>query len=428
MPESASPDLDAFLCYGLLLAVGAIVAVVRLSGELAAFRGAWLMGETWLLFFAYVAVPLLLYWLLDRTGAIRDTSVFSALIVGVGYQQILTGSGGSGIQAPGEVSTLWAPFVAWADRLAGRIAKRIHRNEERFRSAVIRSASEESRLAILKEYAVAAADDQATLEAALAEIEGRTGLGEQTVREQKAELLYDEAASSDDYRRQLHEKGVVNQLTYLWVGLDWRLGAWFGIVLAGLLVSMYYATDWTFRQIDMGQTSLRYDLWRLHKENASSADRFRAYVRTKERMSSPAWDEGMSALFAEAVRQPGLTPATVERLIGLALETRVVDGRSSGRDALLIDALRSESVDARARINNALLLLAEDRGVDPAGLGDWKPREGDSVVEVERRIREWRTVLVHSPLVHPCRDLGSQTCEPDGCVLRIASVRELSSP
>src|SRR5713226_3872670 len=124
MDMNVSPDLEAFCCYGLVLLLGLAVAWSQVSRRLGKLPGQWIMVNTWLLFFAYTFVPVLLFWFLDRTNAVHDTSLFAAVLVGFGYQQILTGSLGS-IRAPGDVSKFWQPFGIWADSISDRIRERI---------------------------------------------------------------------------------------------------------------------------------------------------------------------------------------------------------------------------------------------------------------------------------------------------------------
>jgi hypothetical protein len=61
-----------------------------------------------------------LFWLLDRTGALVDTSLFAAVLVAVGYERILSGDDQT-LRAPGEVSQFWTPFLAMADNVAKRV-------------------------------------------------------------------------------------------------------------------------------------------------------------------------------------------------------------------------------------------------------------------------------------------------------------------
>ncbi len=90
MDLAISPDLSALCCYTIVAIVGAWVAGRQIAGRLSGIPGLWLEWRTYLLFMLYTAVPLAMFWLLDRGGAIADTSVFAAVLVGLGYQQIIS--------------------------------------------------------------------------------------------------------------------------------------------------------------------------------------------------------------------------------------------------------------------------------------------------------------------------------------------------
>jgi hypothetical protein len=124
MALDVSPDLEAAICYLMVLGVGGLAALFQLYQKLGGVRGAWVMLETWALFTVYALIPVALFWLLDRSNAIHDTSVFGAVAVGVAYQQILSGQLSS-IKAPEQVAGFWQFFSAWADRMAARIRDRI---------------------------------------------------------------------------------------------------------------------------------------------------------------------------------------------------------------------------------------------------------------------------------------------------------------
>src|SRR4051812_39947200 len=112
MDLTVSPDVDALICYAITLIAGVIVAFVRVANLFGGSRIVWVFIQTWLLVLAYALVPPVLFWLLDRAGAINDTSLFAAVLIGFGYQQVITGSDGA-IKTPSTLGTLWSPFLAW---------------------------------------------------------------------------------------------------------------------------------------------------------------------------------------------------------------------------------------------------------------------------------------------------------------------------
>src|SRR2546425_1150397 len=108
MEQITSPDLPAWLCYLLVLSVGMLVARENVNRLLASYPGHWSFGNTWALFWARAAIPVVLFWFLDYTAALRDTALFAALAVAIGYRQIFAG-GIQGIAMPGQTPRLWQP-------------------------------------------------------------------------------------------------------------------------------------------------------------------------------------------------------------------------------------------------------------------------------------------------------------------------------
>ena len=115
----------------MVLLLGVIAAFSQISKRLDKLPGKWIMVNTWLLFFAYTFLPVALFWFLDRSNAIHDTSLFAAVLIGFGYRQIMTGELAS-IRPAGDFSKFWQPFAAWSDHVADRIRNRVVRNESLF--------------------------------------------------------------------------------------------------------------------------------------------------------------------------------------------------------------------------------------------------------------------------------------------------------
>ena len=96
MDLSVSPDWDTRLCYLVVLLCGLVSARIQLYKRFveAKISGAWLVPNTWLVFGIYVFIPIALFWLMDRTSALTDTSLFAALLIGLAYPAILAGGFG----------------------------------------------------------------------------------------------------------------------------------------------------------------------------------------------------------------------------------------------------------------------------------------------------------------------------------------------
>ena len=136
MDLNVSPDIGALWCYLIVAILGAWVAVRQIQLRLGGIGGIWFHPKTWVLFAAYLSVPIVLFWLLDRTGATTDTSLFAAALVGVGYERIITGQTDT-LRPPGDISRFWTPFLAYADSVARTVRERIARGQSRVDERVI---------------------------------------------------------------------------------------------------------------------------------------------------------------------------------------------------------------------------------------------------------------------------------------------------
>jgi hypothetical protein len=63
-----SPDWPALWCYFIILAIGFVAATVQINRLFPGFPQAWLMMSNWVLFAAFLLLPVLLFWFLDRTA------------------------------------------------------------------------------------------------------------------------------------------------------------------------------------------------------------------------------------------------------------------------------------------------------------------------------------------------------------------------
>lgn len=273
MELNVSPDFDAYLCYLVVVFGGTVAAVRQIDKRLGTYPGIWLIARTWILFFAYIAVPVALFWTLDRTGAISDTSLFAAIIVGVGYERILSG-GEETLAAPQGLSRFWSPFLAYADEVVGHVRDRTYRNQLRFDEKLVAAVMESDQAyAALEQLALSHSADIVALQAALQAIDGKAGtLGAEAVREQKIRLLYAEASGLPDYRYLMREKKIIGGLFYYWYEPRWR-----GRLAAALMaVLMLGAVGIAAKTLQAPKVVTAYYVWRLAKPDVSKKDLFRA--------------------------------------------------------------------------------------------------------------------------------------------------------
>jgi hypothetical protein len=140
-----------------------------------------------------------LFWLLDRTGATTDTSLFAAVLVGVGYERIITGQTDTH-RAPGDISRFWTPFLAYADSVARTVREHIARDQARVDERVMAEiAATEQSFTNFFEFARSRVANANALSTQLdAMDQSAAGQGPVYVRERKTRLMYGMMISLSD--------------------------------------------------------------------------------------------------------------------------------------------------------------------------------------------------------------------------------------
>jgi hypothetical protein len=395
---SVSPDLGAYCCYSLVLLIGLFVAWSQVSKRLGNLPGQWIMVNTWLLFFAFTFVPVLLFWFLDRTNAVHDTSLFAALLVGFGYQQILSGSLGS-IRVSGDASKFWQPFGAWADSISDRIRGRIQVNSSQFDERLLATIrADASKFDALKEVTLAHAADpnapDATLQAIAA---NKNVLGETGVHAKQASALYQslQQSSPEQFEYLLYKHDVISPKWYFWYAKEWRsktTAIVVGTVLLACIALAVWGPETRFgTPVSTPFHRAQYYIWRLHKDNATDYDRFRAATKLL------GYLESTPSIYPELVdvlKVPNLPVKTADSILGLIVETRQSAANSHvDLQALLVGALRTENSDIRGRVHKVLLYLANDRHATvPDGLKTWQSDPKQSSMDIDQLVEQWSQI------------------------------------
>jgi hypothetical protein len=391
MDLTVSPDLEAYWCYAIVVVLGAWVGARQVNKRLGGIRGIWLQIRTWVLFLAYLAVPVGLFWLLDRTGAIADTSFFSAVLIGVGYERIITGQSDT-VRTPEEVSRFWTPFLAYADSVERSARQRTARDQSRLDERVIaKIANDPAIYDRFLELSRLRAADLPALDAQLASIDQvGAGQGEVYARERKTRFLYGLLIALPDGYRLLLDRNIVDRPFYYFyvcgIGLALRpmLAALLILVVAGLALWRYAP--------DYHQGLERYYAWRIGKLGSTDQDQFRA------RRSMVALMQANNGVRSQAVydltqllRRPNMPMERVDLILQTLLEASDQDKPDTSLAVWLAPSLRAISVDARSRVHDVLKFLASKCTTQPAPeLQQWRPADGDSTSDLERRVTDWR--------------------------------------
>lgn len=409
MTQDFSPDIEAWIAYVLVALSGGWVARRQVRRRLADMPQAWRAPHTWFLFLIYLMVPILLYWVLDRTSAIIDTSMLSALLVGFGYERIMAGTntedgtGSAGVAAPGPVRSIWAPLLAYADEIAAKVRDTLNREASRELALAIKDvAADPDRLDKLAQLARARAVDLADFDARITQIEATyRPISEDEARIRKTRAYMAQVVAEEDYKDLLAERGVIDSGWWQRAsGSGEAIARLIGFVLlAGILVWAFVGEQRVFSMTGSlwSDAVVDYRLWRIEKPNATEANLVRARDRLGELLANPRQRDAVVDRLAMALQAPGLSSQRADRLLQVLVANRFVFGDEPRQlAAKLIDALHADSPDVRTRINNALLFLAAQAGLDTAPeisrVRQWSAQTTDTMVEIEEQIVNWRRI------------------------------------
>ena len=404
MDISFSPDLPAWVCYVVVLAFGALTGWREVIEKLSDARGIWRFGGTWLLMIMLALSPAVLFWLLDRAGTVSDTSIVGAAIVGVAYTQILKGN--SQYKAPGATSPFWDFVSWWREQINRNLLARTATTGSKFDHEASEEIATPTKYPQALQLAQKLSEDPVTFSKALCTentrlLAANPPLDPEAIQFRLAEQVYKEIRRDTNWRTLVVEHGLIDKrLLSEYFGSRWRpriIGslAFLPVVWYLLGLGVPGAAEGTGT---IGERLERtYLINRLTKKTGSAPDLARVTARLMARLNG-ATDGAARNFWLEALREPLRDPTLsmqrVDAAIQVLLAARDHDKskRSSIADGLLY-ALRNTNVDARRRIQSALVYLACGAEPVPAqDLLDWNPTEGDAVPQIERRIDQWRTV------------------------------------
>jgi hypothetical protein len=394
MDLSGSPDWDARVCYAVVLLCGLISARVQLYKRFLDLKisGIWLVPNTWLIFGIYVAIPLALFWVMDRMGAVNDTSLFAALLVGLAYPAIIAGGFG-GLQAPTGVAGVLKPLDAVTDAIIKSVNKAVRRNKKRFEDFVVGRMKADTKIFDeLLSLAKRSPIDVAALEKQLNDLKNSGIADPSDLLEKQARAIYLPLSGCPDFVETLTAKEKLMQghgLKSPIIRTRVVVSSIIVLFLALVAVGAYFLTR--------PSLSVAYYGWRLGKATNSEHDRFRAREKIRYYLLNPLNPQFGKETYQHLmriVRSPGLSAERVDIILQLLLQARNEEYHKQMLCIELIDDLRVDNVDARLRVHQTLLFLATER--DPQfkdhqkELDSWNPTKGDSVPTLEEWIRRWK--------------------------------------
>ena len=349
--------------------------------------------------------PVVLFFVLDRSGAINDTSPVAALVVAVTYGTILAGSGQPAL--PSQVTGLWAKLLGDVDKIQASAQARMQlRVFDYLRGATDEIAAHDAKSEKLLMLAHRLVDKPKDLDATLARIAEDFKDDPKLAMWKKAEALmralnvvYVSKGLTDEVHVLLRREKLITWQTYMrfpgeQVGSVWRSLSVFVPAVAFIGLAVLSTTNtWNLER--------SWWEWRLSKTNVTAVDLTRTREALIERIQrSQAPKEELQAL-GRIVREVGMTPVRVEAAIGIMTDS--VRPRPNLMPELvdtLIVSLRTPNVDGRSRIHSGLIYLAAFRVQDLSkddplskafeALKAWKPSDSDFVTDLAARIDDWQ--------------------------------------
>jgi hypothetical protein len=407
---AVSPDVPACACYLVIFIISVGVAIRKVGARLRSLTGddggglgetpaIWHFSGTWVLLASYAAIPLALFWLLDRTQAIHDTSLLSALIIAFTYERIMAGRHSS-LKVGEEVSGFWRPFQSFASHTTRRVTHQLQQAANRFDRKVLQTVSEQQeRMAKLERLAQQLTKNRTQLEDQLQKVGAAPDqLDHSYIQERRAQILYAEIHGSEVYaggdRWQWHlvDSGVISRITYLLYSPKIRSRV--VATLAALAASIGVVTAWL--HFDQPNVWNQYYLWRLTKPFTTPGDLYRSQLHLTSNLTDVSTGPSTFAMLTQALKDPSLPVDRADLILSVLTAAWCESVRLNvPLGAQLSDALHASSIDVRARIHQVLMFLARTDHLNQ-DLKDWRPTAGDSVVSLEKHVQQWQEFWVGS--------------------------------
>ena len=387
-----SPNLDARVCYLIVLCCALVSAYAQLYGRLQILKAkviyAWSLFSTWMVFTIYLSIPLALFWFLDRAGAIHDSSAFAALLVGLVYPAVL--SGGTSIKSVQGLGGVFDWLNKAADSLVTKTTLKVTLQGQLFERVVVDHlavAANNTDYNLVEALALLYSDSPDQVKADLAAAAGNL--------KAKAQIVYDAATGSaqglkpinNSLKKFASKPQIVSPYSR---AKNWVTGY---VVLLILLVALALILALT----EAGRE--RFLLWRVAKPSVTASD-FRHTSKALMKMLD-AKDERSNCIrlrLVEALQEPMIESQQTDQILQLVLDSRgnTNDPAFKQTALLLTDALRFATVDVRVRLHHALLRIAEERSPRPwtddrlTSLDKWTPIATESLIDLEAEWRAWQ--------------------------------------
>lgn len=382
-------DVSAWICYLGIFAVSTVVSFYHIKNKTTAGAHGllWMRFEIWFVYLAYVCSPVLLFWLLDLTGELPDTSLIIAIIVALTYRKILAGNGPT--QAPGVLAGYWISLEKIVDGLINSSADQLHAFRAWQRRAHLRhlydldEARSEKLIKLAERLGVQTPDSK------------NWRSWRQFCDDVYFELFKEHRNASADF---LVEEEVMEWFEKFKYRLQPARLTRLLVPLVAVTLAVFGLVNVAFRaDLELAGTYLS---WRIGKPNASASDLHRTRTTLGRLLNPQTDDDGagdgettrrtVEMLIAklDAVGIPSSRAAVIEELIRAnraSIRTRAPDTVER-----LANTLRTQRPEIRSLVHKHLLFLAGNlRWSVPDHLQNWNPATRLAIPQLERNISDW---------------------------------------
>jgi outer membrane protein OmpA-like peptidoglycan-associated protein len=391
-----SPDVPAYICYALVFLVGMIVARSSVDTLLDRYPDRWAFAGTWSLFAAYTILPIALFWFLDYTSIIHDTTLFAAIAIAVLYPQIFAG-GVQGIVMPGQTAALWKPFEGWTKHVEDRISNRNKRYRDRFDEDVrARIAASQDRMDQLEALARERSQNVAALAQDLNPLMQAVQQNAPGSQRRLVERLWRDLreAEPENYGYLLRQRRFIDWWTY-WRWLEKGQSKLISSLIAiGFLLCILIGYRWLVPYQDRG--FLAYYQWRFLKVEATDRDKYRSRRYLAQALQdNPAKATIIVRPLIDELTFKGIARRQIDDTHRFIVGVHSVDVNKAAIP-LLIKSLRTENADVRLGVQQLLLDLQKADYPQFSLDGDpfrpllkWMPNDKETPGEVEGFVQLW---------------------------------------
>ncbi len=393
---SSYTDVSAWICYLVIAVIGSVVSFYHVNSKLYGAKILWLRIELWVVYLLYILFPVTLFWLLDASGEVKDTSLLWAALIALVYRKILSGNTEQ-VKAPDILSGYWVSLENLIEKLIENWGDSVHKFNQWQHRAIQRrlSAVDRAKLINLLEFSKRL---EISVPEGIAQAASTQGDIDRQAMSALSEKVY--MAAMKEYRNDIPNIFVEEKvLTTLEVFLHCKFQLRqilttlsFTAILAGSAFLLFKVTS-----SESFNPELDYYVWRIGKSNTSEKDvhrNSRAIVNLmkSEALSGNKKEYLLSRLLGK-LYSVDISTDRAKKITHLLAELKEEVPNQGEFISNLADILRSERFEIRVIVQSNLLFFAHafDKTLPPE-LTNADVSKDLKTAETENIISLWNSI------------------------------------